>query len=274
MTKTKQSPEKELHPSDQHPYGALVFDDREVPHYELAADVLRWRFTINLDGTRTPPFLVDAKPYTETSAIAYLKDKEGEVRPSREEQGADIIPGSLEADPVFFDRHVIQTTFRGKVIPESEMEALSGQFNFKKRVVDEGFMGFFRDEEADIEAGSIRDLLAFNQVRMRTALADELGTEHKISLAHIHRPKTSVDSLKYSQARKERVLKKGARKITFNYQQLGALYDSLVTSLRGFLVNGEPCTEENRADWQPLVPFFIKRYTIVLLFADEVDRGN
>ena len=151
MTKTKQSPEKELHPSDQHPYGALVFDDREVPHYELAADVLRWRFTINLDGTRTPPFLVDAKPYTETSAIAYLKDKEGEVRPSREEQGADIIPGSLEADPVFFDRHVIQTTFRGKVIPESEMEALSGQFNFKKAIEYRGKRRMLVLTIADIE---------------------------------------------------------------------------------------------------------------------------
>lgn len=87
-----------------------------------------------------------------------------------------------------------------------------------------------------------------------------------VDLKHLHRRATEEDRIRYK--RTLRILDRGrTQTIRTDWRGIESLYDGLVTGIEGALVNGEPCTEENKDSWLRRVMLIDKVFAVGRIFS-------
>ena len=86
---------------------------------------------------------------------------------------------------------------------------------------------------------------------------EELQTTVRVRMTHHHREITELDNTKWQRAtgRSEMDQEEREFKRKENYAMISDLYLALFNQVDGVVLNGDPCTTENRSQWVHRIPF-------------------
>lgn len=256
-------------------FGALVFKDG-VPHYELAATELKIAMQQRLDsGTihHLPTTLSVPKP---ENVFNLLEAQKVVTRPIAGEDGVtEDVRLNPDVDAGFFDEHVVEVFHRNKNRKQTkdEIEQLGLLYNFKANTVNRGFLKVLGPaHEEDEQAEEL--LPSKPVVSLSYLLADENGDEHRVSISMTFRLRTAADVHEMRRAIRSRTLKDGSQLTMIKHRRLSKLFRSMIRSAEGLLVDGKPCTEENRSEWVDKVPIHFQFNSIIRQYRGADLAGN
>lgn len=227
------------------------------PLLELTAQEWIYPVTLEVDGGEFP-VAFHMKPYAASDLKAVFSALAARFKRAG---GANmgIVPGNREAAKPFFDRHFIRIS-GGEEATVEEQKAWLEAFDFVK--IDVVINGMSLETvQPEEEVKTLR--FALNGSRAKTVtlkqrLIPESGMEEvTVLLVHHFQPILAGHYTKYERASQESELntRKGEWKTTEDYDVIERLYDELIDSVEGALLNGQPCTFENKGAWLRLVPF-------------------
>jgi hypothetical protein len=248
---------------DPHPEPEREMRGIRPMQYELTASALRFMLGITHNGVRRE-VVATMKPYDNGKLIQLLKEREAALVDSNTD--ADALDfkagGAAEANREFFDAHKISVTLDGVEASDAIIDKLDALYKIRTMVITVGYLGAKDAPEQDAETGKVLDLEAeFGDeiIKRHTfALVDDAGKERSIDIAQVIRFATAEDRIRWDRAQKLQTLKEGGRRIRYNYEAIGHLYDAMVKEARGFTLNGQPCVESNKPDWIKLIPYIFK----------------
>jgi hypothetical protein len=231
--------------------------------YELTSNALRFMLGITHNGTRRE-VVATMRPYDNGKLIQLLKEREAALVDSNTD--ADALDfkagGAAEANREFFDAHKISVTLNGVEASDALIDKLDALYKIRTMVITVGYLGAKDALEQEAEAGQILDLEAEfgDEITKRHtfALVDDAGKEQSIDIAQVIRFATAEDRIRWDRAQKLQTLKEGGRRIRYNYEAVGHLYDAMVKEARGFTLDGQDCVESNKPDWIKRIPYIFK----------------
>jgi hypothetical protein len=171
-------------------------------------------------------------------------------------------------------RKFIEKNFRGIIGVEGDpsledMKAwLDDNPDIKTRIFREGYDRVMLDaEDEPVRKGLVIGRAIENPVKTKLILySPERETIESVKVTHVCRKETEEDRIRYK--RSSRMADKGRTQIIrFNWDVIEQLYNSLITSLSGAYLNGEPCTEKNKDGWLRLVPISWKVFVVSRIFS-------
>lgn len=246
-------------------------DKDRKPVYELAAERILMLFMIRHSNHKLD-IGVAFKPYATDRAIQLLQDRQICWVPAKDEKGAtDLDRASLQIDHAFFDEHKLSVVFNGAEVSAEELVRLDTLYNFRAMALNIGLNGIHT--EVDEEIQSIKEGLTLSDVlgedlvvNQYIHLADETWREYRVDVAQHFSEPNPDDVLNYRKSHKVRTLEDGSQKVGTNHKAIVKIYRNLIDGLDGFVIHGQPCTHSNKAEWEPLVPFFFKQDAMRQLF--------
>lgn len=103
-------------------------------------------------------------------------------------------------------------------------------------------------------------------------LLHDSGIDHRIIVSHHTAKLAKVEFDKYQKA--IRVIETNRdRYMQGNWDVVEQLYDAKILSLKGAVVEGQPCEDKNKKEWVGLVPFCMKVFVMGQL-AQELETKN
>lgn len=253
-----------------------------TPVYDLAGDEITAAVTVKHKGKnyKIYPTLSPYRP-------AEMKTLRGLISPSfssQDDGSIDMIPGDTQAAGQLTDKHFIRLygltrNINGEITPivdpVEQKKIVDSNADLKARisVLVYGNVSTPEVEESEaLDVGLLIDDLSsdIRAVDTEVKLYDEQATEERtVKVTHNFRSETQADLQKYRKASGQTTNmkpKKGVWRQKHNFTEIETLYDSMILSLSGVVINGKPCDESNQKEWLPLVPFFYKEHAIDRLF--------
>ena len=182
-----------------------------------------------------------------------------------------IIPGDRGVCKPFFDRYFLRISGGEDATVEEQKAWLDANDFIKSDFVING-MSLEVPQSDGQEPKSLRFALNGNHpkpVTVKQRLIPESGaSEVEIILEHSFSKIDPKHHIRFERASLESELntRKGEWKTSEDYDAIEKLYDDLVESVNGALLNGKPCGLETKAGWIRLVPFRQKSVTVDELF--------
>jgi hypothetical protein len=245
---------------------------KDVPHYELTAQELVFPLKVEQDGGEFV-VLFHVAPYL-GSELKDLLNALGRRFVTTGRATVRMEPGSREATKPFFDRYFLKmggiAGNNGDGPPSLEMQKafLADNDYLKSRAVLEGYGGIIIEdaEESEAKPKVFRLDMAKNRIVKTgfTLYSVERNASYKIGIDHTLKKESAADLAKYEKATSlgEMNIRKQEWRSLEDYEAIEKLYDSLILSVSGAVVNGTICTEENQKEWVRLIPFWFKSATI------------
>lgn len=253
-------------------------DDR--PLLELAAE--EWIFPV-LTANEQFKLLFHMRPYR-AYEVKKFYDVMSLRRRSRGGQERVLeIPDQSEAKQ-FFDEHFlklggVELENGEEPSPEQQREWINSHADIKVSVFRQGYDGI-RNLELNGNGHVPRRLTllldsADQKVSCRWRIhSPERKTDEELILLHHLGRLTQADRSLYTKAmRFVENTRTNEQYLEGNWDIVEQLYDSKIKRLEGAVVDGRPCTEENREGWKPLVPFCLKNF-VMSAAMEEVDLKN
>jgi hypothetical protein len=246
--------------------------------YELVRDSLKYMLGITHNGVRRE-VVATMKPYENGNLIKLLKEREAAFVSSNTDSDAlDLRAGdAVEANHKFFDLHKITVAVDGKEASDAVIAKLDALYKIKTMVIGLGYLNV-DDVKADAAENADFDLEVefadtVKQVQSHVMVGED-GKECTLEIAHILRFPTTEDRIKWDRAQKLQAMKEGGRRVRYNYETIGHLYDAMVKEAQGFTINGQPCVESNKAEWVKLIPYIFKFRALDSLFALATEKNG
>ena len=152
----------------------------------------------------------------------------------------------------------------------------------KTRTFKEGVQGVSHDEPEDEvldqESVPIFDIMVGETEReielLQTLFSIEKKRMEPIYMTHTLREVKETDYQKYRKATTRQINARKRKLVSLDdYYLLSSIYDGLVQSVSGAVVDGKPCTPENKPDWMALVPLTHKLLVLSVVMR-EVEGKN
>ena len=262
---------------------AVTFID-EVPHYELAASELVFR---DVQHDPNKPIYFHMKPYAARDmrqALSQVKPRSRAVGSKQILEDADL----LNMRPVFQKNFIRVSNVKLKdgsePTPKQQAEWCDRNMVLQARVVSDHYTGVLLGtgelpavEEESNDSAFVIDVEATDAevVNRYRLFSLERNQNCEIRLTHHFKKETQADFAIYRRAtQRKEIDRRSAETIRdTDYMAIEGLYDRLVKSLDGAVLDGVACIEDNKAQWVSLVPFWIKKVSVDQLF-DETTLKN
>jgi hypothetical protein len=240
----------------------LFLFGRAKLQYELNAESLGFLLGITHNGVKRV-VIGRMKPYENGKLIQLLNERElALVNSSTDADALDYrVGGANEANRNFFDAHKLSMTVDGAVASDVVIEKLDALYKIRAMFITLGYLGVSEpmpkadeDQALDLEA----EFGDTQKIPQLFTLVDESGVEQKLDLAHVIRFAGAEDRIRWDRAQKLQTLKEGGRRVRYNYETIGHLYDAMVKEAPGFTLDSQPCVEANKPDWIKKIPYIFK----------------
>ncbi len=245
-----------------------------VPHYELNGEEIIFPIPIQQRGVRKLIHVVmDAQaPYSSVAAIL------GEAMPvsvRSEMGGLESVAGNDEKCQEFTRKHFRRIIgVGGNPSIEDQRRYVERNPDLQSRIYNEGYGAILNDcDDAEPEELVI-DFDTSNEVRVRRVLYCP-ETEQTVTVRYIHQ----FGQISHSN---RRIFQKAIKthqegresRVIINWDVLRVqLYQPLIQSIEGFLVNSKPCTVKNRSDWLEKVPVSDQIGAVLQLFGRNSEKN-
>ena len=249
----------------------IVHQDR--PCYDFAGDEICFpiAFQIGADNEVLIFFHCDAQ-YQQQEVKAFLNDSLAGYKTT--DSGARELDVSDDsAISRFVEKHLRRAS--GPVIDgEPSKEATIGWLRdngYTARIYREGYDRILPDDQEEAAPKLTLTRAESVTITSRRVLycpeTEDCATV--VRLAHVRRKETEEERIHYRRA--ARLSERGRRQtIRFDWDVIARLYDGGAKSIQGGLVNGKPCTEENKSEWLALVPFLEKAFVVGQQFSRTI----
>jgi hypothetical protein len=215
-------------------------------------------------------------PYESVVLRALLKDITVKVE-SKETDTLDLVEGDVRKVVEFFNRYFVR--INGLVKEDGSEPSRDEQLAWLKKnsklgieqaVVLRGFGGVrVKPEENPDKNLFLAGDTAMNVVECeQTIFHLDFRMPVKITMLHHFREENEIDNRRFQSAQgRTRILSRQQQwQRLVDYSIIEGLYNSMIQSVIGMTVSGQPCTEENKPKWVSLVPLWHKDLTITELF--------
>ena len=252
---------------------AIGYQPDLTPVLELAADELIFPVKVEQGGAEYVA-LFHMRPYGERELIDFLDERAGEFT-SKGRARLIIEPSTKPGFTELFDRYFVRLGgVEGDPSIEQQKAWLARHERLKQRVIQEGYGGgeiLAPENEGVPHLHGLRlaDITA-NRIAIGCTLwCEETSRAERVTVTHVLRAETPEDNRKYAQAtgRLENYTRKGTWKVLIDHAALCSLYDSMVEEVSGYVLDGAPCSPENKAAWLTLIPVWHKVAVIQEVFA-------
>jgi len=241
---------------------AVVKEDRIA--YELTGEEIAFPLQFDQDGQEVLSYFVMDAQTGNHEVKAFLDD----LMPKS--KSADMDETEMESGDDSGVRGFVTKHFRGilgidgEATKEEMLAWLNDNPHIKTRIYTEGYGNISIVTEDGVGKLKLTLGSASQEIKAKRVLyVPEMEGSAVLNLSFKHRRVTEEDRIKHRRAGKQ--VQKGRRTITrINWDVIEQLSDSLIMGLGGFLINGEPCTEENKKSWLPKLGmseklFFVNR---------------
>lgn len=258
-----------------------------VPKWDIAADEVAYALIIEQKG-RDYIFAPVLRQHTDAQSkkgFAYAnKVALREAIPAMKISGEEFELPLIDEQPYinFVDDHFVSILGTASDDKEQHRKYLDERPSLKVRIFKEGIQGTTIEDEDEDESSNL-DLfdisIGIGSEDREVALFHELfsptkGRKERINM--VHRLKDASEK-EYQLWRKSSTRKFNPRKKKFitkeNYDVLEKIYDDLVVSVDGMIVNGKACRTNNKEDWVSLIPLEHKLLVLNDIFSDYAGKN-
>lgn len=244
----------------------LVQDGKEF-YYELGAEEVAFPLEVWQDGAAfLASFLVDAQ--VDSAEIRrFLGEISGRFRASDFGDEREFEGGDDSEVRKFIDAHFREILgIEGNPGREDQVAFLDANPQLKVRIFSEGYDRIFAPDPGEEAPAKLRIGLGPLAVRCKRILySPATESVETVRFSHHYHRETEEDRIRRRRAL--RLAEKGRfQSIRVDWLAIEKLYDKLVFQVDGMRINGEACTEENLAVWQPKVLLTDKSFVVGQIF--------
>ena len=235
-------------------------------------------------GSKTPTVYVHLTPYTPDELKDILKKAVSGYK--REKRDVEIVREDRSIYQSLLDAHFVRfgKAFKkvgGKNVPTTPADdrAFIDKYpEHKSAIVEHTFGGLRMDppktDEDDDDVLDISTDLS-GAVHVYQELYDDASTKVvRVDMVHNHAHPTEALYREYRNARRSKFLRKSSLwTITEQHGTLEKLYDSVIKSIEGAMVNGKPCDAETKTEWLSFVPLWHKLWVVDHIFGELVEKN-
>ena len=265
---------------------AVVYKDG-IPKWDVAADEVAYVFTHTEKGTDylfVPVLRQHTDPQSKKGFSYANKTALREATPAMKMSGDEFELPIADERPYeqFVDEHFVRIVGTSVEDPATHKAWLNERPHMKVRIFKEGVQGISREVSEDEGVGAdIFDIMAAvtTSDEREIELFQELFSVEKGKkerLVMVHKLKEASEK-EYQSWRKSSTRKFNPRKRKFiakeNYDVLEKIYDDLVNSIEGMVINSKSCHLDNKGEWVGLVPLEHKLLVLDAVFSDYAGKN-
>lgn len=246
----------------------VIVYDKDVPKYELNAEEIVFPLVLDQDGNSVVAFFhMDAQtPAHELKA--FLNDMMSKSRAGGSPDETEQVPGDEMECRAFVMKHFRTISgIDGDGIGREEMIAwLDENPPIKSRIFKEGYDGAQLDVDETVRRLTLARVAESSIKTKKVLYSPERKAVEEVKIKYILRKETEEDRIRHKRASK--LIEKGKfQLVRFNFDTLEQMFKDLILRIEGALINGAPCTEQNRDEWIPKVNFLDKLFVLQRVFS-------
>jgi hypothetical protein len=248
--------------------GNVIVYDEDKPKYELTGEEVVFPLVLDQDGSNVIAYFhMDAQiPAAEIKS--FVGDMMSKLKASEQGDEREYALGDETECLKFISKHFKGISGTAEEASLDEMkEFLDANPELKLRIFREGYdRTLLYVDELIAKRGLSLTRKADYGVKARHFLySPEQQRIEELVIKHNTRKETEEDRIRYKRA--VRVAEKGKYQIfRYNWDTLEQIYGSLIQSIDGMLIDGNPCIEQNKDAWLPKVPFLVKMFVVNRIF--------
>lgn len=227
-------------------------------------------------GTKKPLVHVYLTPYTADELKAILRTGISGYR--REKQDVEIVREDKGIYAPLCDKHFVKLG-NATGTPDAQRAWLDKHPELKPGIIEHTFGGLRMDPPKTAEENE--DVLDISvelsgEVNVYQDLFDP-GTDKvvRVDMTHVHSHPTEAQYREYRSARRSKFLRRSALwTINEQHSTLEKLYNAVIQSVDGAVVNGAQCTQSNKSEWIDHVPLWHKLWVCDQIFAELVEKND
>ena len=277
------TPKKDSRTESKKKTNAVVFTSG-VPHWELTADEISYKFLVEHKGMEYLTFVV-MRQHTDVQdpkgfSYAYKHALQSATTDTRLDANV-MEPGFFNETPFrkFVDEHFVALLGTTAKTYEDQMAYLAKFPDTKTRIFTECVQGITVDQTVGTADPETLLDLSLADMEHQILLFQELYSPETddvrvVQLVHNCEEETEKDYQTFRKARKSQynIRKKNLATLE-NYDVMDALYNRMVRSVEGALFKGQPCGVGTKDKWTPFIPLEQKLLVLTKIF-ERTQRKN
>ena len=258
--------------------------------WELTAEELIYPRTIQV-GSKSTPLFVHMKPYRADDLKKMLDEVNTGVK-VQDDENKELISNKIKVYPKFFWQHFLRLSGHGKQAEPGDIDIEkqkqwirdNPRLDIPYEVVEEGFGGIALkrvgdDDDESTNSNHLVDEESANLLEMDLNVTTCVELTQKICLPefglveiqmdHNFHRETASEYQRFKHNTNKQVLHNKRQAVFYvtNHGVIENLYNSLIESVEGMTLKGEPCVTANKDKWVELVPYWHKQLSLMKFFS-------
>ncbi len=254
-------------------YKSVVRNEDGIPSWNIN-QTTAFPIEINL-GKARPKVYIYLSPYTADELKSILKKATAGYK--RDRQDVEIVREDMSIYTPLFDNHFVKMAPTTSDDPAKQKAFFDKRPEIKPSIVENTFGALLPTNPA-MEGDDILDLdidLGL-EVAVHQSIYDEtIDAVVRIDMVHHYSRPTEGQYREYRSARRNKFMRRSELwTMAENHGTMEHLYDSIIDSVDGVLVDGMKCTKGTKDSWIKKIPLWHKLAVVDQIFGDVIEKNG